>query len=109
MVLKIKGGLLRDFLEGNLLKEMKKRGYWAEGEEPEPSWNTYEGKDILEINLKKTVFKDEKSIQKHIEFLKKCALTVKFYKADDCSRYQFKIPIYLDGKVHGYLKLYSVK
>ncbi len=84
---------------------MKKRGYWLKGEEPISSWNKYEGKDILEVTLKKTIFKDQNEYMKHIEVLKKCAVSVKYYEADDCSRYQFKIPIYLDNKVHGYLKL----
>ena len=105
MVLKINNERLRSFLEGSLLVEMKKRGYWLKGEEPIYSWNKYEGKDILEVTLKKTIFKDQNEYMKHIEVLKKCAVSVKYYEADDCSRYQFKIPIYLDNKVHGYLKL----
>jgi len=105
VVLKIDNEVFREFLEGNLLKEMKKRGYWVKGEEPVSSWNKYEGNDILEINLKKTLFTDKNDYFKHIEVLKKCAVSVKYYNAEDCSRYQFNIPIYLRGKIHGYLKL----
>ncbi len=105
MVLKINDGFLKKFLEKGLLREMKKRGYWKSGEEPDHDWNKYEGEDILEICLKKTLFEDETEFNKHIEVLKKCVDEYSYYEADDCARHQFVVPILLGDRPHGHIKL----
>ena len=105
MVLKLDDGFLKEFLEKGLIREMKKRGYWKNGEMPDSDWNQYEGEDILEICLKKTLFENESEFNKHIEVLKKCLDQHKYYEAEDCARHQFVIPIILGDKPHGHIKL----
>jgi len=105
MVLKIDDGFLKEFLEKTLIKEMRKRGYWKKDVSPDPDWNEYEGEDILEISLKKTLFENETEFNKHIEVLKKCLDEYSYYEAGDCIRHQFIVPILLENKQHGHIKL----
>ncbi len=96
------------FFEKLLLKEMKKRMYWSDGEAPFVEWCSLLEKKSLRINLSKVIFGTEGKFKLHLDVLKKISDKETYYEAEDCERFLFDVYIPHDG-VETIVKIYLSK